>query len=176
MNNESNRIITPEMLREEEEHAKREAERLGVTSLGQGSFHSNSCAVFGGDDFWNDAITGEVFCQHTRVPELKGWMSYQVKATTNGRIAVRTLQYKMTTRYGDWYRGNMDIHFSSNGKSSITSPDAMWQRDPAEWISYVFCGSVLSDGRGISVSIHCDFDGTNNDGWMFGAENYHSIK
>lgn len=145
----------------EEEHAKLEAKKLGVVAEGKGAFREISAD----DDFWNDAKTGEAYLNH-RIPELHAWLVYQYKRD-GAVIRIRTLQYKMTTRPTNkpWYRGNLDVHFSSASASSITSPDSMWQEiQPSNYISYVRQGSVPSNNQYIEVSIHCDFDGTHNDG------------
>ncbi|MCE6979952.1 hypothetical protein EI534_21730 [Pseudomonas frederiksbergensis] len=159
MSNESDDITTVEM---EEEHAKREAEKLGVVAEGKGAFRENSTD----DDFWNDAKTAEAYLDH-RIPELFAWLVYQYKRD-GAVIRIRTLQYKMTTRplNKPWYRGNLDVHFSSASASVIKSPDSMWQEvQPSGYISYVRCGEVPSNDRYIDVSIQCNFDGTDNDGW-----------
>ena len=158
-----------------EKHAKLEADKLGLVSEGGGAFSENSDE---NNTFWEGAETAEAYLNH-RIPELHAWLVYQYKKSEDGRtIRIRTLQYKMTTRPTNkpWYRGNLDVHFSSATADQIKSPDSMWQEvQPSNYISYVREGSVTSNGRSIAVSIHCDFDGTHNDGWERSPIKTHNV-
>lgn len=124
--------------------------------------------------FWADAPTAEVFCQHSRVPQLQGWMTYQYKKSANGStIHTRTLRYRMTTRSGNWYRANMDFRVRSSNEKLEKSPDSLHQ--DGEWHNYVRYVDVVAASSGLYVNIMCQFDGTNNDGDMWGNERHHDF-
>ncbi|MGG7674778.1 hypothetical protein [Pseudomonas sp. WC2] len=147
----------------QKQHAALEAERLGIISLGHGSFVENST----NEEFWNDAKTVQLYLNH-RIPELFAWLIVQYK-NSGGVVRARTLQYKMTTRplNKPWYRGNLNFYIkTTKGTGEIVSPDAMWQEvQPSQFINYVRYVTVPSDEKQVSLAFSCDFDGTHNDGW-----------
>lgn len=154
-------------------YAIEQAQLFGLEYLGNGNYkqQQGEGELFN-EDFWIGSPTAEVFCQHSRVPQLQGWMTYQYKKA-GSTIHTRTLRYKMTTRNGNWYRANMDFRVKASNEKTEKSPDSLWQ--DGEWHSYVKAVDVSAGSQGLRINIMCQFDGTNNDGDMWGVENYHSI-
>lgn len=114
------------------------------------------------DVFWTNTVTTTLHQTHPRVPELTTELKCQYRFE-NGWIYVRTLMYKMTTRYGNWYRANIDLALNAGGYERKNSPDTM--RQDTQWHDYVTHLSVPLGVYGVEVylQMRVDYDGTNND-------------
>lgn len=159
-------------LEEIERHSKEQAELLGLKYLGNGDFKQEGKGELFSEEFWAGAPVSDITCFNEDVPTLIGTMTFQYKRSPNGKIIyTRTLKYKMTTRYKNWYRANMDITVMSAGSRTVKSPDALWQ--DGHWHNYVRPLDVDANTSGVDAKIDCEFDGTNNDGPAKGQFKFH---
>jgi hypothetical protein len=152
---------------EEKGRAWLDAEKVQISDAQVAEFEDGSLRELGdgeqfSDEFWADAVQTTLYQTHPRVPALKTELVCQYKFE-NGRIHVKTLRYKMTTRYGNWYRANIDLGLQAGTWVRNNSPDSM--RQDTQWHDYViYVESPLGPPDfGVSLSIRVDYDGTNND-------------
>jgi hypothetical protein len=112
--------------------------------------------------FWADAVSTTLHQTHPRVPQLKTEVQCQYKFE-NSRIYVRTLRYKMTTRYGPWYRANLDIGLRFGDYVRHNSEDNL--RQDEEWHDYQvhLDSSLAAPDFDSYLVIRVDYDGRNND-------------
>lgn len=133
-----------------------------ISALADGSFQEKGEGKQFSEVFWENAKTATYHHQHLRVSELRTELTYQYKLDV-GRVWLRTLQYKMSTRPAGryWYRANIDVAVISREIHRVNSPDAMWQDE--KWHSYVTNFMVPFSGvSGASVLVRVEYDGTNN--------------
>lgn len=133
-----------------------------VTELADGSLKELGDGAQFSEVFWADAVETSLYQTHPRVPQLQTEMVCQYKFES-GRIYVKTLRYKMTTRSGNWYRANIDVGLQARDWVRKNSPDSM--RQDTQWHDYeVLLDSPLGPpDYGVSLAIRVDYDGTNND-------------
>ena len=173
MNDKTTSGLAGAELEEVDRHCKEEALRLGLVYLGDGGFKQVGEGELFNEEFWAGAPQAEIYCQHTRVTELHGTMSYQYK-NFQGMTYARTLRYKMTTRHGPWYRANMNFWIKDATEWLEESPDSLWQ--DGNWHSYIRSVAVVAGSQVLRVNIMCQFDGSHNDGNMWGdPENRHNV-
>ncbi|MCF5701584.1 hypothetical protein [Pseudomonas syringae] len=112
--------------------------------------------------FWSDAITTTLHQTHPRVPSLKTELVCQYKFE-GGRIYVRTLRYKMTTRNGNWKRANIDIALNAASYVRVNSDDNLIQ--DTQWHNYekYLESTLAAPGFNMYLVIRVNYDGTNND-------------
>lgn len=112
--------------------------------------------------FWADAVSTTLYQTHPRVPQLKTEVQCQYKFE-NGRIYVRTLRYKMTTRNGNWYRANLDIALRFGDYVRHDSDDNLSQDN--QWHDYGahLESSLAAPDLDSYLVIRVNYDGTNND-------------
>lgn len=132
-----------------------------IYALEDGSFREQGEGVQFSEVFWENAKRVTCHQQHPRVATLKTELELLYKFD-GARLYVRTLRYKMTTRNGNWYRGNIDVFLKSGDSMRENSPDSMQQDN--QWHDYVRYLDVPIDLVSIPyVIIRVDYDGTNND-------------
>ncbi len=112
--------------------------------------------------FWSDAITTTLHQTHPRVPSLKTELECQYKFE-GGRIFVRTLRYKMTTRYGNWDRANIDIALNAASYVRVNSDDNLIQ--DTRWHDHekYLDSTLAAPGFNMYLVIRVNYDGKNND-------------
>ena len=120
---------------EEKGRAWLDAEKVQISDAQVAEFEDGSLRELGdgeqfSDEFWADAVQTTLYQTHPRVPALKTELVCQYKFE-NGRIHVKTLRYKMTTRYGNWYRANIDLGLQAGTWVRKNSPDSM--RQDTQW-------------------------------------------
>ncbi|PAU59348.1 Ig-like domain repeat protein [Pseudomonas sp. PICF141] len=133
-----------------------------ITELEDGSFRKLGEGEQFSEVFWNDAVTTTLHQTHPRVSTLKTELVCQYKFQ-NGRIYVKTLRYKMTTRYGNWDRANIDIVLSARDYVRECSDDNLLQ--DTQWHNHeVYLESPLAaPDFNMYLVIRVNYDGTNND-------------
>lgn len=133
-----------------------------VTTMEDGSLRQLGAGEQFSELFWADAVQTMLYQTHPRVPQLQTQLKCQYKFENNW-IYVRTLQYKMTTRYGNWTRANIDLGLQAGTWVRVNSPDTMLQ--DTYWHDYmIYADSPLGPPDfGVSLSIRVDYDGTDND-------------
>jgi len=111
--------------------------------------------------FWANAIKTTLHQTHPRVPTLRTELECEYKFE-NGRIYVRTKRYKMTTRYGNVYRANINIALNAASYVSRDSPDSMSQ--DREWHDYeIYLDAALAaPSFNMYLVIQVEYDGTDN--------------
>ena len=112
--------------------------------------------------FWSYAITTTLYQTHPRVPSLQTELVCQYKFE-GGRIYVRTLRYKMTTRNGNWDRANIDIALNAASYVRVNSDDNLIQ--DTQWHNHekYLESTLAAPGFNMYLVIRVDYDGTNND-------------
>lgn len=133
-----------------------------VTEEQDGSLREPGAGKQSSELFWSDAITTTLHQTHPRVPSLKTELVCQYKFE-GGRIKVRALRYKMTTRSGNWYRANIDIALNAASYVRENSPDNLWQ--DTQWHNYekYLESPLAAPGFNMYLVIRVNYDGTNND-------------
>ncbi|WP_330207711.1 hypothetical protein [Pseudomonas sp. AM14(2022)] len=133
-----------------------------VTKLADGSLKELGDGAQFSEVFWADAVETSLYQTHPRVPQLQTQMVCRYKFES-GRIYVKTLRYKMTTRSGNWNRANIDVGLQARNWVRKDSPDSMLQ--DTQWHDYeIFLDSPLGPPDfGVSLAIRVNYDGTNND-------------
>jgi len=133
-----------------------------VTKLADGSLKELGDGAQFSEVFWADAVETSLYQTHPRVPQLQTQMVCRYKFES-GRIYVKTLRYKMTTRSGNWNRANIDVGLQARNWVRKDSPDSMLQDN--QWHAYeIFLDSPLGPPDfGVSLAIRVNYDGTNND-------------
>ncbi|MBC3208015.1 hypothetical protein HU755_14530 [Pseudomonas sp. SWRI111] len=135
------------------------------TSQADASFEEINAEEAFSEVSWDDAVTTTIHQTHPRVPQLTTQLECQYKFE-NARLYVKTLRYKMTTRYGNWNRANIDLYLYAHEVGEIKSPDSLSQ--DAQWHLYENVISVpyrssAAGGLRNRMNIRVDYDGTNND-------------
>ncbi|WP_460121059.1 hypothetical protein [Pseudomonas sp. H3_G09] len=130
------------------------ADKASFAGVGEGEQYS--------EVFWANTVTTTLYQTHPRVPSLTTELKCQYKFE-NGWIYVRTLRYRMTTRYGNWYRANIDLALNAGAYERKNSPDTMSQ--DTQWHDYSAHLSVPLGAYGVEVylQMRIQYDGTNND-------------
>lgn len=130
------------------------ADKASFVSGGEGEQYS--------EVFWANAVTTTLYQIHPRVPSLTTLLECQYKFES-GKIHVRTVKYKMTTRGGNWDRANIDVVLNAGEYERKNSPDTM--RQDAQWHNYEVILSVPLGTYGVEVylQMRIQYDGTDND-------------
>lgn len=134
-----------------------------VTQMEDGSLREVGDGEQYSDVYWDDAVSTTLHQTHPRIPELQTQVDCKYKFA-DGMLKVRTSQYRMTTRYGNWKRANIDLAvFGGHTQVRKNSPDEMQQDN--RWHAYdIVVESALGPAfMGMWISIRVDYDGTNND-------------
>ncbi|MFJ3008923.1 hypothetical protein [Pseudomonas fluorescens] len=140
-----------------------------VTKMADGSLRELGDGEQFSEVFWAQAVETTLYQTHPRVPTLQTQMVCQYQFENN-RIYVRTLRYRMTTRYGPVDRANIDLGLQAGTWVRLNSPDEMHQDE--EWHNYVvYIDSPLGPPDfGVTLAIRVNYDGRNNgvgptEGW-----------